>query len=104
MNNYNNYHKLIFFILSLILILILIYGGVRHDYNLYTLTWKGFANNEKEIIYNSYGPIHLLISLVYKLHILAPKILFGFLFILLNYYIFKEILKKEKKFYSSIFI
>ena len=97
MNNYNTHHKIVFFILSLILILILIYGGARHDYNLYTITWERFINSENEIPYNSYGPIHLILSLFYKLHFLAPKILFGLSFILLNYYIFKKILKKNNQ-------
>ena len=95
MNNLNNYHKIIFFVLSFILILILIYGGSRHDYNLYTLTWESFINNEKEIPYNSYGPVHLILSLIYKFHFLAPKIFFGLSFILVNYYIFNKILKKN---------
>ena len=97
MNSYHSYQKIIYFILSFILVLILIYGGARHDYNLYTFTWESFLNNEKEIPYNAYGPIHLLLSFIYKLHLLAPKILFGFLFIVLNYHIFKKILKKENK-------
>ena len=95
MNNLNNYHKIIFFVLSFILILILIYGGSRHDYNLYTLTWESFINNEKEIPYNSYGPVHLILSFIYKFHFLAPKIFFGLSFILVNYYIFNKILKKK---------
>jgi len=76
--------------------LILIYGSARHDYNLYTLTWENFLNNEKEIPHNSYGPFHLILFIIYKLHFLAPKILFGFLFILLNFFIFNKILKKNK--------
>ena len=96
MNNYNTYHKIIFFVFSFILMLILVYGSARHDYNLYTLTWENFLNNEKEIPYNSYGPFHLILFIIYKLHFLAPKILFGFLFILLNYFIFNKILKKNK--------
>jgi len=92
----NNYHKIFFFILSLVLILISIYGGARHDYYLYTITWENLNNGEKNIPYNSYGPIHLLLYLIHKLNLLAPKLLFGILFILLSYYIFKKILKKEK--------
>ena len=100
----NNYHKVFFFILSLVLILISIYGGARHDYYLYTITWENLNNGEKNIPYNSYGPIHLLLYLIHKLNLLAPKLLFGILFILLSYYIFKKILKKEKSILIFFFI
>ena len=96
MKHLNYYHKVFFFILSLVLILISIYGGVRHDYYLYTITWENLNNGEENIPYNSYGPVHLLLHLIHKLNFLAPKLLFGFSFILLSYYIFRKILKKDK--------
>jgi len=96
MNNFYSFHKKIFFILSSILILILFYGDSRHDYSFYTLTWESFANNEDVVVYNSYGPIHLLLSYVYKIHYLAPKIIFAFSFIYLSYLVFKRIIIKKK--------
>ena len=96
MNNFYSVHKKIFFILSSILILILFYGDSRHDYSFYTLTWESFANNKDVVVYNVYGPIHLLLSYVYKIHYLAPKIIFAFSFIYLSYLVFKRIIIKKK--------
>ena len=96
MNNFETLHKTIFIILSSILILILLYGDSRHDYSFYTLTWESFANKEDKIVYNGYGPIHLLLSYLYKIHYLAPKILFGFSFIYLSYLIFRNLIIKKK--------
>ena len=103
MNNFYSVHKKIFFILSSILILILFYGDSRHDYSFYTLTWESFANNKDVVVYNVYGPIHLLLSYVYKIHYLAPKIIFAFSFIYLSYLVFKRIIIKKKIFYYFIF-
>ena len=97
MKNFEFFHKTIFVILSSILILILFYGDSRHDYSFYTLTWESFANNENKVVHNGYGPIHLLLSYLFKIHYLVPKILFGFSFIFLSYLVFKNIVKKKEK-------
>ena len=95
-NNFESFHKKIFFILSAILILILFYGDSRHDYSFYSLTWESFASNEDKVVYNGYGPIHLLLAYIYKIHYLAPKVLFCFSFIYLSYLVFKKIITKNK--------
>ena len=94
--NFKFLNKVFFLVLSLVLILISIYGGARHDYYLYTIIWESFIGGKESIPLNSYGPIHLLLSFIYKLNLLVPKLLFGISFILLNYYIFRKILKKNK--------
>lgn len=94
--NFKFLNKVFFLVLSLVLILISIYGGARHDYYLYTIIWESFIGGKESIPLNTYGPIHLLLSFIYKLNLLVPKLLFGISFILLNYYIFRKILKKNK--------
>jgi hypothetical protein len=89
-------HILFFLILNTILFSILIYGGSRHDYALYEITWEGIISNE-EVKYHTYGPLHLFFSFFYELHKLLPKLIFGTLFSILQFYLFFKILKNSKE-------
>ena len=93
----NKTFNLIFALFSLFLIAILFYGDARHDYALYILTWKAFLNGDSYIPYNTYGPLHLVLSYLFQIHYLLPKIMFGIFFLYLNYFLFKNILDKNEK-------
>ena len=93
----NKTFNLIFSLFTLILLGILFYGDARHDYALYILTWKAFLNGDSYIPYNTYGPLHLVLSYLFQLHYLLPKIIFGIFFLYLNYFLFKNILDKNEK-------
>ena len=86
-----------FIILNIILFSILIYGGSRNDYALYEVTWKAILNNEEYVRFNTYGPLHLFFSFIYEINSLLPKIIFGVLFSILQFYIFFKILKNSCK-------
>ena len=89
-------HIIFFLILNIILFSILIYGGSRHDYALYEITWQGIISND-EVKYHTYGPLHLFFSFFYELHELLPKLIFGTLFSILQFYLFFKILKNSKE-------
>lgn len=90
-----NFHIFFFTFLNIILFLILIYGGSRNDYALYEETWKAILNNSENVRFNTYGPLHLFISFVYEINSLLPKIIFGLLFSILQFYLFFKILKNS---------
>ena len=90
-----NFHIFFFIFLNIILFSILIYGGSRNDYALYEVTWKAILNNEEDVRFNTYGPLHLFVSFIYKINSLLPKIIFGALFCFLQFYIFFKILKNS---------
>lgn len=92
-----NFHIFFFIILNIILFSILIYGGSRNDYALYEVTWKAILNNEEDVRFNTYGPLHLFFSFIYEINSLLPKIIFGVLFSILQFYIFFKILKNSCK-------
>ena len=100
------FHILFILLLNIILFSILIYGGSRNDYALYEVTWEGILNKEEDLRFNTYGPLHLFISYIYKIHSLLPKIIFGILFSILQFYLFFKILKNSKKliFYFYLFL
>jgi len=88
-------HLILFAIINTILFFILFYGGIRHDYRAYSITWQGIINKDLTIYYHSYGPLHLLFAYIYKINFLLPKIIYGFSFFLLQSYLFIKIYKKD---------
>lgn len=90
-----NFHIFFFIFLNIILFSILIYGGSRHDYALYEVTWKAILNNYENVRFNTYGPLHLFISFIYEINSILPKIIFGVLFSILQFYLFFKILKNS---------
>tara|TARA_B100001063_G_scaffold222972_1_gene229815 strand:- start:1173 stop:2288 length:1116 start_codon:yes stop_codon:yes gene_type:complete len=101
-----NFHIFFFIFLNIILFSILVYGGSRNDYALYEVTWKAILNNEEDVRFNTYGPLHLFISFIYEINSLLPKIIFGVLFCILQFYLFFKILKKSHNllFYFYLFL
>lgn len=101
-----NNHIIFFSILNIILFVILFYGGSRHDYSLYSITWQGILNQDVNIYYHSYGPLHLFFAFIYKLNPLLPKIIYGVLFSIFQIFLFLKLLKLGDKilllFYISI--
>ena len=101
-----NNHIIFFSILNIILFVILFYGGSRHDYSLYSITWQGILNQDLNIYYHSYGPLHLFFAFIYKLNPLLPKIIYGVLFSIFQIFLFLKLLKLGDKilllFYISI--
>ena len=91
-----NFHIFFFIFLNIILFSILIYGGSRNDYALYEVTWKAILNNEENVKFNTYGPLHLFVSFIYEINSLLPKIISGVLFCILQFYLFFKILKNSE--------
>ena len=90
-----NFHISFIIILNIILFSILVYGGSRNDYALYEVTWKAILNNEEDIRFNTYGPLHLFISFIYAINSMLPKLIFGASFCILQFYLFFKILKNS---------
>ena len=49
----------------------------------------------KRLRFNTYGPLHLFLSFIYKINSLLPKIIFGIFFFFLQFYLFFRILKNS---------
>ncbi len=88
-------HIFFFIFLNIILFSILIYGGSRNDYALYEVTWNAILNNDEDVRFNTYGPLHLFVSFIYEINSLLPKIIFGALFCTLQFHLFFKILKNS---------
>tara|TARA_B100001029_G_C15042663_1_gene444781 strand:- start:563 stop:1675 length:1113 start_codon:yes stop_codon:yes gene_type:complete len=99
-----NNHIIFFSILNIILFIILFYGGSRHDYSLYSITWQGVLNQDPNIYYHSYGPLHLFFAFIFKLNPLLPKIVYGILFSIFQIFLFLKLLKLEDKFLLLFYI
>tara|TARA_B100000674_G_scaffold345633_1_gene289212 strand:+ start:273 stop:1403 length:1131 start_codon:yes stop_codon:yes gene_type:complete len=99
-----NNHIIFFSILNIILFIILFYGGSRHDYSLYSITWQGVLNQDPNIYYHSYGPLHLFFAFIFNLNPLLPKIIYGILFSIFQIFLFLKLLKLEDKFLLLFYI
>ena len=99
-----NNHIIFFSILNIILFIILFYGGSRHDYSLYSITWQGVLNQDPNIYYHSYGPLHLFFAFIFNLNPLLPKIIYGIFLSIFQIFLFLKLLKLKDKFLLLFYI